>query len=225
MTRIVVFTAWFGPADLLKPPRVVNPHVRYVCMTDRAETIPGWSMHRVQQTERPRWLARWAKTNLDWLGPHDVSIWMDASFELLVDPVGIVKAAAATMAPIVGFIHPDRRRISEEAEAIIRAGQAPSSAVRLQIATYQQAGFDGAGAPQIKLTTTGLLVRWNSPDVRRFNDTWWRELQRHTLRDQLSVDFSAYVCRVPIGYLPGHYRSNLFARYDHRSHRRHRIAS
>jgi len=223
--RLVVCTAWFGTADTLKPPRVANPHVAYVCMTDRHETIPGWSMHRVERTERPRWLARWSKTNLAWLPPHDVSICMDASFELLVDPVALVRVAAETQAPIVGLVHPDRMCISQEAEAIVRFELAPADAVRRQIATYQAAGFDSYGSPQTRLTTTGLLVRWASPDVAAFNAAWWAEQQAHTLRDQLSIDYCAWRRRLPIGYLPGHYRSNAFVRYDHRSHRRGRLAS
>lgn len=219
MTRIVVFSALFGANDVLKPPRVINPHVRYVCMTDRADQVRGWNFHRVQHTERPRYLARFAKTQPLWIGPHDISIWLDASFELLVDPVAIVAAAALTNAPIVGFPHPDRSRIVEEAAAIIRLEKAPAVAVKQQIASYQAAGFDTVTHPQRQLTTTGVLVRWNSPDVTRFNDAWWSEIQRHTLRDQLSVDFCAYACRLPIGYLPGHYRSNPFTRYDHSTHR------
>ena len=222
MMRIVVFSALFGGNDVLKSPRIINPKVRYVCMTDRADTVKGWDLHRLQQTERPRWLARWAKTQLLWLGPHDVSIWLDASFELLVDPVAIVAAAAVTNAPIVGFLHPDRSRIVDEAKAIIRWQLAPAVAVKQQLATYQAAGFDTAATPQRQLTTTGVLVRWASPDVTRFNDAWWREIQRHTLRDQLSVDFCAYACQLPVGYLPGHYRANPFVRYDHTTHRRKR---
>lgn len=224
MTRVVVYTAWFGSADTLKPPRVINPRVRYVCITDRADQVAGWDFHRVPKTERPRWLARWAKTNLTWLGPHEISIWLDASFELLVDPAQMVTVAALTNAPIVGFVHPDRRRITEEATAIIRFNLAPAVTVHHQIACYQAAGFDTPVAPQQRLTTTGVLVRWNSPDVTRFNDRWWSEIQRHTLRDQLSVDFCAYACRLPIGYLPGDYRGNAFVKYDHRSHRQGRVA-
>jgi hypothetical protein len=221
--RIVVYTAWFGTADALKPPRIVNPWVRYICMTDRKDHPSGWEIHQIKATDRPRWLARWAKTHRSWLPPCDVTIWMDASFELLVDPVPLVREAMATNAPIVGFLHPDRKRISEEAEAIIRFGLAPADAVRHQVATYQAAGFDKA-TPQWRLTTTGLLVRWCSPDVDRFNRDWWHEIQTHTVRDQLSIDYCAWRRRLPIGYLPGHYRDNPFVRYDHAAHRRGRVA-
>lgn len=222
--RLTVFTAWFGTADRLKPPKVLNPQVQYLCMTDRPDQVPGWRMHRVQTTDRPRWLARWAKTNLLWIGPHDVSIWMDASFALLVDPIVLVTAAAQTQAPIVAFRHPDRRRISDEAEAVLKWNMAPAVAVRHQIAAYHAAGFDGPSTAQCTLTSTGLLVRWNSPDVELFNEAWWREIQRYTLRDQLSVDYCAWRARLPIGYLPGSYRDNPFVRYDHQAHRTGRVA-
>lgn len=224
MTRIVVCTAWLGAADTLRSPRVINPDVRYRCFTDRADQIVGWDRHQVTKTGLPRRLARWAKTHALWLPPHDVSIWIDASFELLVDPVEIVAAAALTGAQVVGFAHPDRRRISEEAAAIIRWNLAPEASVTRQVAAYHAAGFDRPENPQTVLTTTGLLVRWSSPAVMRLNEAWWHEQERHTLRDQLSLDFCAHRCGVPIGYLPGHYRSNAFVRYDGVSHRRGRVA-
>lgn len=223
--KIVVFTAWFGAADQLQPPAVMNPAVRYVCMTDRTDPVAGWERHQLQPTERPRWLARWAKWNLEWLPPSTVSIWIDASFQLLVDPVALVRAAAATTAPIAAFPHPDRTRISEEADAIIRFGLAPAAAVKRQLATYQAAGFDTPTRPQSLLTTTGVLVRWTSPDVARFNAACWEELRTHTLRDQLCVDFCARRLVLPIGYLPGHYRENRFVRYDPRTHRAGRVSA
>jgi hypothetical protein len=223
--KIVVCTAWFGKADALKPPRVPNPRVPMLCLTDRSDQVRGWRMHKTVRTDRPRWLARWAKTNFEWVPPAHVVIWMDASFELLVDPVELVRAAAATNAPVVALRHPDRSRISDEAEAIIRAAQAPAPAVRAQLETYQAAGFDTPANPQRLLSSTGLLVSWMSPDVRRFFAAWWQEITTHTLRDQLSFDYTAWKERIPIGYLPGHYRHNPFARYDHTTHRLGRIAS
>lgn len=222
---IVVCTAWLGAADTLAPPRVRNPDVRYVCLVDHGRPAPGWDRHMVTTSPYPRWLARWAKCHASWLPAADVTIWMDASFELLVDPVEIASAASETGAPLVGFVHPHRARISEEADAIIRFGLAPATTVRRQLAAYQAAGFDAATQPQRVLTTTGLLVRTSSPAVAALQADWWEEQQQHTLRDQLSLDFCAWRRGVPIGYLPGHYLDNRFVHYDAAAHRQGRVAS
>lgn len=221
---INVVTAWIGAADTLKPPTFTGDHVRYLCVTDREADVHGWDIVRAR-SEHPRRQARAAKTEIDDIGPSaEVTIWMDASFELLVDPQAIVEAAALTGAPIVGFAHPDRQRIRDEADAIIKARLAPTLDVIRQVSAYRAAGFDTDDVPQQALTTTGLLVRWRTPAVAAFNRFWGMQFDAFTLRDQLSVDFCARAATVPIGYLPGHYRDNVFARYDREAHRARRTA-
>lgn len=212
---ILVFTALIGPTESAPPAGAPGDGVRYVCFTDRE--APGWEC--LPPIAGPaREAARYAKTHpleADW------SIWMDASFDLMVSPADIV--AAVGDAEIAGFAHPDRCTVSDEAREIIKLGLAPFDLVGRQVAAYRKAGFL-VDVPR-QLTTTGLLVRRHSEAVARFNSRWWDEMTSHTMRDQLSVDFAAWVTGISIAHLPGHYRNNRFARYNRERHRRGRVAA
>src|SRR5690349_11538862 len=178
---IVVVSALIGPADHLSASRFPG---RYVCYTDR--DVLGWEC-----LPPPGGFARLAARRAKMLVlddfPHVIwSIWIDASFDLLVDPNVIVAAAEETDCDVVGFRHPDRNRIRDEAREVVRGRLAPKEIVDHQIAEYRLAGFDTDSTPQHTLTTTGLLLRRHTPAVHAFTRRWHDELERWTLRDQLS---------------------------------------
>src|SRR5690349_2353637 len=179
---IVVVSALIGPADHLSASRFPG---RYVCYTDR--DVQGWEC-----LPPPGGYARLAARRAKMLTLDDFpnvawSVWMDASFDLLVDPHVIVAAAEATGCDVVGFRHPDRHRVRDEAREIIRHHMAPKESVERQMAAYHLAGFDTDDHPQSSLTTTGLLVRRHTPAVHEFTKRWLAEIERWTVRDQLSV--------------------------------------
>lgn len=213
---MIVVSALIGPADSLSPSTFPG---RYVCFTDR--TVLGWECLPPPEGY-PRQAARRAKMRLldaEW------SIWMDASFDLIVDPQVILAAAEATGCDVAGFAHPDRHRIRDEAREVIRFGLAPRDLVERQVESYRLAGFDTDDDEQRILTTTGLLVRKHTPAVREFFNHWAAELEQWTLRDQLSVDYSAWRSGVKVGHLPGHYRDNAFVQYNRLRHREKRVAA
>lgn len=219
--KIVVVTALIGDSESPPPLGPIEPNVRYVCVTDR--DVPGWE-RLPPPDDSPRRAARRVKTSVCERFPSaDASIWVDASFTLTATPSGIVAAAKATGKQIVGMRHPDRNRIRDEADVIVKIGLAQELAVRQQLATYQSMGFDTDENPQKCLTTTGLLIRFHNFHVTKFNAAWWEEIDRFTPRDQLSIDFVAKKCGMEIGYLPGNYRDNAFAHYDRRRHIERRV--
>jgi hypothetical protein len=221
---IVVATALIGPTESAPQARVGIPGTRFVCYTDR--DVPGWDDLMPAPPGSPRQAARRAKMAVvEDFADEQWSIWIDASFDLTADPREIMQAAALTDCPVAGFRHPDRNRISDEAREVIRLGLAPKDKVDRQIEAYRIAGFDTDDRQQTSLTTTGLLVRRHTDEVRAFTGRWREEIERHTLRDQLSVDYAAWRTGVTIGYLPGHYRDNRFARYNRERHKQGRVTA
>lgn len=200
------------------------PGTRFVCYTDR--DVVGWDLRPAPSARTPRHAARRAKMALlDDFPDEQWSIWVDASFDLLADPRQIMLAAALTGCDVAAMRHPDRDRIRDEAREIVRLGLASKDRVERQIEAYRLAGFDTDEHPQAALTSTGLLVRRHTPAARAFTQRWREEIERHTLRDQLSVDYAAWRSGVTIGYLPGNYRANPFVRYQRERHRQGRIAA
>lgn len=223
--KIVVVTALLGRADLLLSPPAAAPETRYICVTDRDDIPVGWKPLRIDTSGNPRRAARRAKVGADSrFSGADVTIWVDASFDFLLPAEEIAAQAAAIGTPIVALAHPDRHRIRDEAAEVIRHGLAPAEAVNRQVGTYRARGFDTDECPQRALTTTGLLVRFRSPRVQAFNALWQEQLDRFTLRDQLSIDYCAWCVDIQIGYLRGQYRANAYVHYNRHQHRERRTA-
>ena len=216
---ILVVSALIGPTESPPPLGPQESGTRYICYTDRE--VPGWEC-RLPLHGNPRRAARYAKTHLHELHA-EVTIWVDASFDLVARPSDIVAAADATGCKVSAFAHPDRNCMSTEADEIIRLNMADHAAVNDQRNAYHRAGFDTVDNPQKSLTTTGLIVCRHTPQVVAFSRQWWIEIATHTLRDQLSVDFAAWKTGIKIGRLPGHYRDNPFATYNRHRHRQGRI--
>lgn len=221
---IVVATALIGPTESVGRPPVVGPGVRCVCYTDR--DVQVWE-RLAPPDGYPRLAARRAKMRvLDDFPDAEWSIWMDAAFDMIRPPQDLVAAAIATGCDVAAFRHHDRDRLRDEAREVIRLGFAPADLVRRQVEAYRLAGFDTDENPQTVLTTTGLLVRRHTPAVQHaFTRRWLDEIERWTIRDQLSVDYTAWRTGVEIGYLPGQYHNNAFVFHDRIRHRIGRVAA
>lgn len=217
--RVEVYTALLGalaPGTL--PPPVPGAD-RYLCITDNQQLVNlGWDVVLAPTLDARR-AARFAKTHPHRFCPDAaVSVWIDGSFTLKQSPTTLVATAAALNTDIVAFSHPDRHRMVDEAAIVARLKLADPATVQQQVQAYTAEGFDTESAPIHHLTTTGLLIRWLTPAVHTFNALWHEQLQRFTLRDQLSVDYCAWKLGLTIGYLDGHYRDNPYVQY-HRNRR------
>lgn len=219
---ILVVTALIGPTE--KAPTILRgvPDTLFVAYTDRC--MPDGWVSLPAPPGYPRLAARRAKlAALEDFPEIEWSIWADASYDLIADPREIVQEAKATGRDVVAFRHPDRHRIKDEAKEIIRLGLAPGDLVRRQIAEYVRCGFDCDDNPQSVITTAGFLIRRHTPAVLAFARRWLEEVERWTVREQLSGDFAARETGVEIGYLPGDYRANDYVRYNRVRHHLRRI--
>lgn len=207
--RLIVYTAVLGKTDPLHEPRCASD-AEFVCFTDQPIESDRWTIVRMREQATPSRATRVLKCNPDLLFPDaDAWLWLDAAFTLLVAPERI---AAATQAEMAGMRHPDRVRIADECEAIIKARKGLAAPTRAQLAAYQAEGWDTDESPQDGITNGGFLLRRNSEAVRRFNRLWDAEVQGRTLRDQMSIDYCAWRAGVEIEHLPGHVRRNEWAR-------------
>ena len=209
---MIVYTTVFGKTDPLHEPRCKSGW-RFVCFTDQNITARRWEVVRVPTLERPARECRRLK-----LLPHltfpqaSISLWIDCCFTLLVSPEVIAERHPGDF---TAFRHPRRQRISDEAQAIIRAGKARPGAVLAQLAAYQSAGFDTDANPQQVLHNGGFLLRRHTPATAAHAERWHAEVQAHTLRDQMSLDYSAQQTGFQIDDFPGLVSKNRYAKLNH----------
>ena len=199
---IVVYTAVFGGYD--DPPVVhqPDPAVDYLFFTeDEHVTVPApWQVRVIPRAfEDPQRDARRVKLLPHvFVGDYDVSVWIDANCELLdLDERGAL--ALLEDADLAVPSHQERSCIYDEAETVLE--------LRLdlpEVVTMQMAGYRSLGYPAyFGLHTTMFLVRRHLAQAcRQFSDAWWRELQGHSKRDQLSFDFVRWKFQAGVRSLP-----------------------
>lgn len=210
---IVLYTAIFGACDSLKP---APPGVRAVCFTDDpALSGPGWEIVRRPTEPRARRAARLLKMTPHELFPEaSASVWVDGSIAITDWPALMRDTAAAEIACCA---HPDRSTCYAEGDTVVRLQIAHRAKVQAALELYRRDGF----APTA-LSTTGLFYRCHSPRMAAFNRMWRDHLDQYGTNDQVHVDYCAWKAGVSVTHLPGHYRSNAFARYDQVDHHRRR---
>jgi hypothetical protein len=203
--NLVVYTTVFGQTDKLREP--TNPgSARFVVFTDQDITSKRWEIVMVPTLAAPKRECRKYKQLSHVVFPDaDATLWVDAQFHLSSDPLDLL---ATYPAELTGFRHHKRKRITDECEAIIRAGKAKPEAVRAQLAAYKADGWDTDDNPQAEITNGGVLLRRHAPRVIRFNELWHAEVQARTLRDQMSIDYCAAKVGLEIAYFPGNMVAN-----------------
>ena len=194
--KIVVYTAVLGDHDELRGPYNGTPHgmgnfndrfTRYVRFLDHPLSRPNaqsWENIVVSSPEHPRRAAKQIK-----ILPHryfpeaTASLWLDGSLSLNYAPAWLVEHALGD-ADIALYPHPFRfETIYDEAQAVIDCGLDDPTIVRAQVGRYRALGFPKTGP----LYYGGILLRRHSPAMEEFNESWWKEIQDGSIRDQLSL--------------------------------------
>ncbi|QIF01595.1 cupin domain-containing protein [Roseimicrobium sp. ORNL1] len=207
---MVVYTAVFGGYD--DPPVVhePDPALTYLFFTeDEHAPVPvPWERRAVPRAfEDPQRDARRVK-----LLPHlfvndyEVSVWVDANCDVLkLDAGGVLDLLGDADYAVPS--HGERACVYEESEAVLELGLDYPALVAGQMARYRSLGL-----PQYwGLHATMFLVRRHQVQAaRQFSDAWWRELQSHSKRDQLSFDFVRWRSEASVKSLSLGFANSIF---------------
>jgi len=196
--RLVVYTAIFDEYDALRQPGVPSESVDYICFSDRDIAEPGcWQIRSLDYFHcNPRRAARYAKINPHICFPdHEWSLWVDGSVAINVDPLRLLDEYGEHET-LFAYRHPDRETLAQEADAIVGAALDDEAIVRIQLARYLDRGLP----PDTPLHETNVLLRrHHDPAIMDHSRAWFAELQRGSLRDQLSFDYAAWSVGQEIG--------------------------
>ena len=179
---MIVYTAIFNNYDLLQSPPVAVEGVRYVCITDEAPLKRnGWDIHLVDRPLVPHpYIQRSYKILAHRVFPDaDVSLYLDGTFELLVDPRRLADRYL-TDADLALFRHPQRDGVYAELSACEDLGKE-----RREITTLAEERYRAQGMPETGyLHAAGVLIRRHTDQVAEFNERWMTELLDSSVRDQ-----------------------------------------
>ncbi len=126
-----------------------------------------------------------------YLPQYDVSVWIDGSIIIIDDIIPVIEKYLKEDDFVV-LAHPgDHKHLSiyEEAEKCIQFGKGDAFKVKGQIDAYKR-----EGCPEDReVIATGIIIRrHNKPNIIEFNEAWWNEIQKYSVKDQISFPYVAW---------------------------------
>jgi hypothetical protein len=202
----LIYSAVFGGYDQVQEPREAG---RYRLITD-GRAPWGWEEQKESRSRDPRRAARYWKT----AGmPQDAefTIWLDGNVQLVIDPREVVqKWLVDTRADIALFSHPGHQCLYAEARVVKSKMKDFPEVVDEQVRRYREKGLPkGFG-----LGETTVLARRRCAEVAWFNGQWWHEIERGSVRDQLSFDYVRWLMgdKIKVHFVDG---GNRWRRREH----------
>jgi hypothetical protein len=174
--------------------------VEYVLYTNKPEVVKGTNWKAVQTepvNNNPRLGARFIKSSIHSFHPKsEYWLWIDSNMKIEKDPNILIKKYLANH-DICVMPHPERNNWYEEASIVV---QGRDSVDNIQRAIDK---YYGEGFPPTTLFETGCLLRRNTKVIQKFNNTWWKEIQENSIRDQLSFPYAAWRHGIAVNTFPG----------------------
>jgi len=198
----VVNATFFGEEkpNLIKLPQQPSfKDVEYKFFTNKPEMVEGdsWEIVNINQQSDFRKKAREIKTCIHNFVPNtDYWLWIDNNCQLQVDPHKFLHHLEEC--DIVVMPHPERGDIIEEANCLFKWKPEQTQGIQEAINQYYKEGY----VPKA-LYETKVLMRRNTEKVRRFNSLWWKEIQTHSIRDQISFPYVSWKTKTFINTFPG----------------------
>ena len=194
--KIVLYTVILGGYDALRPTRWPA-----VCLTDGSvEPAEGWELWRITSVgDGPQRASEHPKI-LPWVyfPSAEYSIYHDGNLEFLVEPEEAITRWLRDW-DMALFRHPDRDCIYDEAAACILGRKDTTRQILPQMARYQREGLPR----HFGLVESSVIIRRHTEQARLFGELWWREVNRHSYRDQLSFDYVRWKTGMGYDVIPG----------------------
>jgi len=190
----LIYTCLFGPYDDLKQPRLISEDFDYVCYTDQDIQNPGvWQIVKPQSTLSPKLLSRLYKINPPNHNKYEVTVYVDASYQLYGDFNEFVKDMGEGVHMTK---HPQRQCVYEEAKIVLDKKLDSEETISKQVAKYR-----GLKYPENNgLYRCGVIVRRGN--TKSFDKIWWKEIEGGSWRDQISAPFAAFWSSIKIQEIP-----------------------
>ena len=187
--RIAVYTAIAGGYDSVALPQFLDSRFDYVLFTDCPVPDTGvWQVRPMTyiNADGAR-SARFVKTHPHrFLRDFDIAVWMDSNVMILKDFYDLVENFLSSGRAVAAVPHPLRKSVYEECGACTSKGKDDPRVVREQEDKYRKEGY-----VHDDLLESGFMIfDMRNGKTADFLDLWWREIDRHSKRDQLSVNYA-----------------------------------
>jgi len=189
---ITVYTVILGDYDNLRPPEIVEPGVRYVCISDEFYSCPPWELWPAWKPYKSEARnSRIPKILSHLFFDSEYTIYHDGSFVLKEKPSVLVDTLLSD-SDIAMFRHPCRSSVYQEAGVCEREKIGAGPEMAAQIERYRAIGL-GDG-----LWAGGFIARRNTTSSANLNEMWWREFLAGSTRDQIALPAAKLITGINI---------------------------
>lgn len=185
--RVALITACYGQYDPVRDLPESHGFDEAICVTDRADLVGnGWRPFVEWRGEHPRLAAKRPKM-LPWLYTDcDAAVWLDASFEITSPKFRPWVERHLERDDFVVWSHPEGRIcLWQEAQVCWDFPKYAGQPIKAQAESYLRDGM-----PQHWGLFAAGTVGWRfTPEAKRLGARWYREQERWTLQDQISLPY------------------------------------
>ena len=225
---IVIYTAITGDYDSLKePPRTATHGVELVAFVDRNKPNRDtqWQRRIPHQgfTDQSRNAKIHKILSHIYFPDKTYSLWIDGSVTIKFS-FSIERLISEYLADsdLALFKHYRRTCLYQEAGVALHRRLDDPTIIRRQIESYTRDGYPANAG----LSECCVLLRRHTDAIKDFNEAWWEEIRRGSVRDQISFDYVARRCGLKYRYFPGsvEHPNALFGRGYHQNQSRRILA-
>jgi glycosyltransferase involved in cell wall biosynthesis len=193
----IIYTAIVGNYDDLKNPHNITPGWRYICVTDDVHLHSDiWEViHVKNENQSNKRLARKIKIKpQDFLPPYDICVWIDGSIQINCDLNLFISDIKADFSILKHHI---RSSILDEAEICKAICKDDPDVIDRQMEFYRSDNYQFNNG----LVESGLMIRTNAPQVTEFCNLWYEQVDKFSIRDQLSFNYVLYKYPIELNLL------------------------
>jgi hypothetical protein len=209
--RRVVYTALFGSYEALveQPIARTVPSVDFICFSDVPRDSASWRVVVVDlpvRTDTVRSARSIKILGHEALRQYDEWLWIDNRVVLLASPENILGSWLSGFDLAIP-LHDHRSSVSDEYQAVLRAGFDSPFRVREELAILRR---DVPSVLAERPLWTGLIARRPSASVDKCAATWMALVLLYSRRDQLSVNYAIATSQLTVNAVLVDNRSSQF---------------
>jgi hypothetical protein len=184
----VVYTALFGDYDDLIDPKEDYVGCDFICFTDQEHLESDiWEIRVIEECDLPPNMMNRKYKLLPhlFLSEYEQSLYVDANIGIVGNPLELAKKYLDEHDFAVPK-HFARNCIYKESQECVIEGKSKFYETKEQMKLYKQKGYPS----EFGLGENNIILRNHNNDniVKLMND-WWKEINKRTKRDQLSLGY------------------------------------
>lgn len=184
MNKVAVYTVMVGDYEDVVTDQITNDKFDYYIVTDDKDIkLPSkYKLFLVEKSDDPKKYSRKLKLLIhQYLKDYDTYIYLDANYKIITD---IGRLLNHHTKDILIKKHPQRNCIYQEGKRIVELGKDSKQTIETQLNKYKELIKPSAG-----LYENGFFIRNNNEKTNNFYESWYKEIEEHSYRDQISLPY------------------------------------